>query len=98
MQSTLRHYDAEYRTAFPDGKLNKYEVARAIGMRAFALSYGAPPVPTPGKPLRNNAIDIAICEMDHQVLPVKILRHHPSGIIEYQCDLYAHLDISSDQQ
>ncbi|BAA79898.1 DNA-directed RNA polymerase subunit K [Aeropyrum pernix K1] len=59
--------------------LTKYERARIIGVRAFQLSIGAPPLVDPERAGSRNPLDIARYEVDNGILPVSIYRYLPGG-------------------
>ncbi len=62
--------------------LTKYERARIIGIRAFQISLGIPPLVDPEVVGSRNPIDIARYEVDKGILPVSVYRYHSSGVTQ----------------
>lgn len=93
-------YDTAYMEEFPDNAATPFEVTRAIGMRAFALSHGATPVSQeimqlPGASSHSSSIFIAEQEHSRGILPVEIKRYMPCGRIVSHRSLCAKLDFDS---
>ena len=61
-------------------KLTKYERVRLLGDRAKQLSDGAKSMIRSEK--ANSAMNTAILELEHRVIPLKIIRTRPDGKIE----------------
>lgn len=59
--------------------LTRYERARIIGVRAFQLSMGVPPLVKLEELPSQKPIDVARYEVDSGVLPVSVFRYHTSG-------------------
>ena len=59
--------------------LTRYESARIIGIRAFQISMGVPPLVSLETVGSKKPIDIAKYEVDHGILPVSVFRYHTSG-------------------
>lgn len=63
--------------------LTKYERAKIIGLRALQIESGAMPLVDPGAlGIRRDPLDIARYELDHGLLPLSIVRHTPSGLVQ----------------
>jgi len=59
--------------------LTKYERARIIGVRAYQISLGVPPLVGPETVGSTSPLDIARYEVDKGILPVSVYRYHTSG-------------------
>lgn len=59
--------------------LTRYERARIIGVRAFQITMGVPPLVSPEVVGSKDPVDIARYEVDHGILPVSVFRYHTSG-------------------
>lgn len=59
--------------------LTKYERARIIGVRAFQIAFGVPPLVDPAVLGTTNPVEIAKYEVDNGILPVSVYRYHSSG-------------------
>ncbi len=59
--------------------LTKYERARIIGIRAFQLDYGAPPLVPPEVVGSTDPVKIARYEVDNGILPLSVFRYVPGG-------------------
>jgi len=59
-------------------KLTRFEKARIVGARALQIAMGAPILVEPSKQL-SNPIDIALKELDGNILPITIRRTLPDG-------------------
>jgi len=62
-------------------KLTRFERARIVGARALQLSLGAP-ILVQLAPGVNDAIDIAIVELNERVLPMTVRRSLPEGTFQ----------------
>jgi len=59
--------------------LTRYERARIIGIRAFQLEFGIPPLVPPEKVGSTDPLAIARYEVDNGVLPLSVYRYIPGG-------------------
>jgi len=59
--------------------LTKYERARIIGIRAYQLEYGAPPLVSPQLVGSTDPLDIARYEVDNGILPLSVYRYTGRG-------------------
>lgn len=59
--------------------LTKYERARIIGIRAYQIAFGVPPLVDPATLGTTNPVEIAKYEVDKGILPVSVYRYHSSG-------------------
>jgi len=59
-------------------KITRFERARVVGARALQISMGAP-VLVDASPGSKSPIDIALIELDENVLPMSIRRSLPDG-------------------
>jgi DNA-directed RNA polymerase I, II, and III subunit RPABC2 len=59
-------------------KLTRFERARVVGARALQISMGAPVLVDASRELRS-PIDIALMELEENVLPMSIRRSLPDG-------------------
>ncbi|MCE4609473.1 MAG: DNA-directed RNA polymerase subunit K [Desulfurococcales archaeon] len=59
--------------------LTKYERARIIGIRAFQLGFGVPPLVPPEVVGSTDPLDIARYEVDNGILPLSVYRYIPGG-------------------
>ncbi|MCS4540936.1 MAG: DNA-directed RNA polymerase subunit K [Euryarchaeota archaeon] len=66
---------------YPPKKLTRFERARIIGARALQISLGAP-VLVDVPPDMTTPIEIALYELKKGVIPITVIRKHPSGKIE----------------
>jgi len=62
-------------------KLTRFEKARIIGARALQISMGAPTLSEVSKGT-SNLIDIALKELEENLLPMTIRRTFPDGSFE----------------
>ncbi len=63
--------------------LTKYERAKIIGLRALQLDNGAMPLIDPvSVGVRKDPVEIARYELDHGLLPLSVVRHTPSGLVQ----------------
>jgi len=61
-------------------KITRFEKARIVGARALQISMGAPILVDAGE--NTNPIDIAVCELDANILPITIRRTLPDGTFQ----------------
>ncbi|MCE4624778.1 MAG: DNA-directed RNA polymerase subunit K [Desulfurococcales archaeon] len=59
--------------------LTKYERARIIGIRAFQLEFGIPPLVPPEVVGSTDPLVIARYEVDNGILPLSVYRYLPGG-------------------
>jgi DNA-directed RNA polymerase subunit K len=59
--------------------LTKYERARIIGIRAFQLEFGIPPLVPPERVGSTDPLVIARYEVDNGILPLSVYRFTPGG-------------------
>ncbi len=59
--------------------LTKYERARIIGIRAFQLEFGIPPLVPVEKVGSTDPLVIARYEVDNGILPLSVYRYTPGG-------------------
>ena len=62
--------------------LTKYERAKIIGLRALQLDSGAMPLVDVSRLPDKDPVHIARYELDHGLLPLSIVRHTPSGLVQ----------------
>jgi DNA-directed RNA polymerase I, II, and III subunit RPABC2 len=62
-------------------KLTRFEKARVVGARALQIAMGAPILISPTSGV-GNPIDLALAELDANVLPITVRRMLPNG--DYQ--------------
>jgi DNA-directed RNA polymerase I, II, and III subunit RPABC2 len=61
-------------------KVTRFEKARIIGARALQISMGAPILVDAAE--NTNPIDIAMCELEANILPITIRRTLPDGTFQ----------------
>jgi DNA-directed RNA polymerase I, II, and III subunit RPABC2 len=61
-------------------KITRFEKARIVGARALQISMGAPILVDAAE--NTNPIDIAVCELDANILPITIRRTLPDGTFQ----------------
>ena len=60
--------------------LTRYERARIIGIRAFQLEFGIPPLIPPERVGSTDPLVIARYEVDNGILPLSVFRYVPGGV------------------
>ena len=82
-EDVLEHYNAypvvDRRVRIGPPYLTKYERARIIGIRAFQLEFGIPPLVPPERVGSTDPLVIARYEVDNGILPLSVYRYIPNG-------------------